>query len=106
AVDILTAPGNALYFSAISAYEILLKNRLGKLDLPIELITDLPREVLNAGWIERPISLSASVMAARFPASHRDPFDRILAAQAIEAKIPVISIDSALDSFGVTRVWK
>lgn len=67
AVDLLSNPRNSIYFSAISASEMLLKNRLGKLNLPIELITGLPREVFNEGWIERPVTLSDSVAAARFP---------------------------------------
>jgi PIN domain nuclease of toxin-antitoxin system len=44
-------------------------------------------------------------MAGRLAGTHRDPFDRMIAAQALALDIPVISIDSKLDAFGVTRIW-
>ncbi|MEI9978841.1 MAG: hypothetical protein WDN23_07505 [Edaphobacter sp.] len=43
--------------------------------------------------------------AGRLPGDHRDPFDRILAAQALAEDIPILSIDPKLDSFGITRIW-
>ncbi len=104
-IDILSDPGNTIYFSAICGYEILLKNRLGKLPLPRALVENLSKEVNIEGWSEKPVTLSASVRAAKFDIAHRDPFDRILAAQSIEAGIPIISIDEALDLFGVDRFW-
>jgi len=104
-IDLLSDSENTIYFSAICGYEILLKNRLGKLPLPPPLVKNLSAEVTTEGWIEKPVTLSASVRAAGFDSVHRDPFDRILAAQSIEAGIPIISIDEALDLFGVDRFW-
>lgn len=103
--DIVSDSENTIYFSAISGYEMLLKNRLGKLQLPPQLIDNLADEVGAEGWVEKTVTLSASARAAKFEAVHRDPFDRILAAQAIDAGIPILSKDGALDAFKVDRVW-
>ena len=103
--EIVSDSENTIYFSAISGYEMLLKYRLGKLQLPPQLVGNLEDEVGAEGWVEKAVSLSASVRAAKFEAAHRDPFDRILAAQAIDAGIPILSKDGALDAFKADRVW-
>ncbi len=102
--EIISDPGNTIYFSAISGYEMLLKNRLGKLELPSQLIETLGDEVRTEGWIEKSVTLSATARAAEFATAHRDPFDRILAAQAIEAGIPILSKDGAFDALKADRV--
>lgn len=102
---LLSSDKTTIYFSAISACEILIKHRRGKLKLPTALVEQLTTEVRAEGWIERSVNLAATVKAAQFEADHRDPFDRILAAQSLTSNIPVVSIDGAMDSFGVQRVW-
>ena len=103
---LVSDPDNTIFFSAISGYEILLKHRLGKLSLPNSLASNLAGEVCTEGWRECPVTLAAAAMAAQFSLSHRDLFDRILAAQAILSALPLISIDGTLDEFtGVDRIW-
>lgn len=103
--DLISDSTNAIYFSSISGYEIIMKHRLGKLQLPPQLANHLGREVATEGWVERGVNLATCVLAAGFVTPHRDPFDRILAAQAIDGDLPLLSIDSALDGFGVNRIW-
>jgi len=51
------------------------------------------------------INTDTALKAGRFTAKHKDPFDRIIAAQALGMNSPIISVDSDLDSFGVRRIW-
>jgi PIN domain nuclease of toxin-antitoxin system len=59
----------------------------------------------EVGFILLPISAETALRAGRFTAEHGDPFDRMIAAQALALDIPVISIDAKLDQFGVRRIW-
>jgi PIN domain nuclease of toxin-antitoxin system len=59
----------------------------------------------EAGYALLSIDAESALRAARFSAPHRDPFDRILAAQALALDIPVVSLDAKLDQFGVRRIW-
>jgi PIN domain nuclease of toxin-antitoxin system len=69
----------------------------------------LEREYLDvmkeAGYTELAIDAGAALRAGRLVADHRDPFDRMIAAQALALDIPVLSPDSQLDQFGVRRIW-
>jgi PIN domain nuclease of toxin-antitoxin system len=59
----------------------------------------------NSGYTLVPINASVALRAGRFRSEHRDPFDRVLAAQALANDIPILSTDAKLDSFGVERIW-
>jgi len=61
--------------------------------------------IYEAGYTLLPITVEHGLMAGRLQGTHRDPFDRMIAAQALELDISVISIDSELDAFGVDRIW-
>jgi len=94
-----------IWVSVASLWEIAIKQSLGKLHLtrPFEKI--FPAQ-LAANSIEvlsiRPEHLA---VIAQLPFHHRDPFDRLLAAQALTEKIPILSADDALDAYGVERIW-
>ncbi len=94
---------NEVWFSAVSAYEIEFKRPLDPLlgALPLELEAAVVAE--GFGW--RPIAVADAVVAARLPRHHRDPWDRILAAQAMREGVPVISRDAKLADFGVSLIW-
>jgi PIN domain nuclease of toxin-antitoxin system len=96
---------NELYVSAASAWEIATKFRLGKLPFAQPLAEDFVAVVTAAGYLLLPITVDHALRAGLLPGDHRDPFDRMLAAQAIHENIPIISNDAKLDAFGVRRVW-
>ena len=94
-----------VHFSPVSAYEIALKNQAGKFPDAQNLLRDYQRELEGAGWTELPLRSSHSLEAGRLPLVHRDPFDRLLAAQALVEDITFVSRDETVDQFGVRRLW-
>jgi PIN domain nuclease of toxin-antitoxin system len=91
--------------SSASVYEISLKVRKGKLPAAAEFESDLIANVEDRlGFVLLPLEPRSMLRAARFEHPHADPFDRMIAAQAIENHLPVLSTDSKLDAFGVRRL--
>ena len=79
--------------------------RLGKLAAAERLERNFLEVMEVAGYTLLPIDVASALRAGRFIANHGDPFDRILAAQAITADMPILSADKKLDDFGVHRIW-
>jgi PIN domain nuclease of toxin-antitoxin system len=96
---------NTIYVSAASAWEIATKVRIGKLAVAAALENRFVQAMEEAGYTLLAINTEDALRAARFPAAHRDPFDRIIAAQALALDIPVISKDPQLDQFNIRRIW-
>lgn len=96
---------NVAMVSAASAWEIATKVRLGRLPG----VEDLERNYLDvmddAGYTLLAIDTEAALRAGRLASDHRDPFDRIIAAQALALDIPVVSPDTAFDQLSVRRLW-
>jgi PIN domain nuclease of toxin-antitoxin system len=105
AAEIMAEPLNEVLVSAVSAWEIVTKVRLGKLPG----IERLEREFLEimekSGYTMLPINVANALRAGRLPAPRRDPFDRMLAAQALASDVPILSKDPKLDAFGIRRLW-
>ena len=102
---LLENPANDLMVSAASAWETATKFRLGKLPgakAVLDDFDDVARR-LSAGIL--PISHFHALLAGSYPQSHRDPFDRILAAQAETEGVPLVRRDRALCQFGVELLW-
>lgn len=97
--------GNVILVSAASAWEISTKVRLGKLPGAEKLERDYLDVMEDAGYTLLDIDTESALRAGRLVAEHRDPFDRMLAAQALSQDIPVLSPDPQLDQFGVRRIW-
>lgn len=95
---------NVKYVSAASAWEIATKARLGKLDAG-PLATNFVVTVEAEGFQILSITADHAQRAGGLVGAHGDPFDRMLAAQALRRSIALVSNDDALDAFGVTRVW-
>lgn len=102
---IVQIPGNELIVSAASAWEIATKYRLGKLEFAQDLAENFVAEVTGAGYLLLAITPEHAQRAGLLAGTHKDPFDRMLAAQAIHENIPLLSNDPLLDDFGVRRVW-
>jgi PIN domain nuclease of toxin-antitoxin system len=101
----IEAAGGARALSVASAWEMAIKSSLGKLDLAKPLGELLPPLLTDAGIELIPIEIADLARVATLPFHHRDPFDRLLAAQALERGLTIVSIDSAFDAYGVARVW-
>jgi len=103
-IDLLDDRGNELLLSIATAWELAIKTNSGKLDTrpilrdiesgqlkgDVEMLATMPSHVIRAGLL---------------PLHHRDPFDRLLAAQALELKVPLLSRDKIFDLYGVERIW-
>lgn len=81
AVDLLQDPGNTLHFSAASIWEVVIKNGLGREDFRVDAHL-LRRGLVENGYRELTIAAQHALAVAQLPSIHRDPFDRILVAQA------------------------
>jgi PIN domain nuclease of toxin-antitoxin system len=98
---------NEILVSAASVHEISLKVRRGKLPEAAEFEADLISNIENRlGYTLLPLEPESMMRAARFEDLHADPFDRMIAAQAIQNNLPVLSTDSRLEVFGVRRLKK
>ncbi len=97
---------NEVFVSAASAWEVATKHRLGRLPGAGPLAVDFAREIRAQGFEPLPISMEHGQVAGAWQSAHRDPFDRMLAAQARGEMMAVVSNDAVFDDFGVARIWQ
>ena len=95
---------NAILISAAVAWEVAVKTKTGRVNFESYLATwfDL---VAADGFSEFPILTEHGIRAGLLPLHHKDPFDRILAAQAQAYASPIVSVDGIFDTYGVRRIW-
>ena len=96
---------NEKLVSAASAWEISTKYHLGKLPRAEALMTDFAETIAAHGFLELPLSVADAALAGSLPFHHRDPFDRMLIAQALAGELALVSNETVFDSYGVSRVW-
>jgi PIN domain nuclease of toxin-antitoxin system len=104
ASSIVTDGNNTVLVSALVAWELTIKSAMGKLDA-LPLVIDLSRYIAEEGFAELPISIPQATRAGLLPLHHRDPFDRLLVAQAQDLNIPIVSSERPLDLYDVKRLW-
>jgi PIN domain nuclease of toxin-antitoxin system len=108
AVALIMDPANDVFMSPASYWEIAIKVSIGKLTLhrPYEDFIDLCAN--GYGFVILPIEPrhTARVAALPFPPNHRDPFDRLIVAQALVEGMSVVSADRKIDTYGITRLWQ
>jgi PIN domain nuclease of toxin-antitoxin system len=102
----LEDPGNQLVVSMASGWEMTIKTSLGKLTPPVPIPVLFPGELERLGFEILPIEAAHLHRLLSLPFHHRDPFDRMLIAQALSENWPVVGSDEAFDAYGVTRIWK
>lgn len=102
---LLEEPSTEVIVSAASAWEIATKFRLGKLPSAQAVVTDFDDVVRQLDAHTLAVNHRHALMAGGFEQPHRDPFDRILAAQARLEEMPLVSKDPALPQFGAEIVW-
>lgn len=98
-------PVNRKLVSLASCWEISIKASTGKLQLGELAARFLSREIQQNHFDLLPIALHHATAVETLPFHHRDPFDRLLIAQAQADQLPLVSVDSIFDSYGVTRLW-
>ena len=94
-----------MHVSAASGWEIATKVRLGKLPGVGDLVKTLPQHLRSQGFDLLPITLQQGLHAGSYPMTHRDPFDRLLAAQAELSLLTLVTLDSALQAFPCRLFW-
>lgn len=97
--EMLEAPGNELMFSAASIWEIAIKYRLNRANFDVE-PNRLRRGLLDNFYTELPITSAHGAAVATLPGHHKDPFDRLLLAQAMVEGVLLLTSDAALAQFG------
>ena len=102
---VIADPGNESFVSAASAWEVATKYRIGKLPEAAVFAADVARIVAAHGFTELPISIRHGQIAGSLPGIHKDPFDRILVAQAITEDMAIVSRDAVLGAYGIVRLW-
>jgi PIN domain nuclease of toxin-antitoxin system len=96
---------STLYVSAATAYEIANKVRKGNLPEAEELERRFMAVMDEARFTLVPLDVETALRGGRLVGEHRDPWDRLIAAQALALDVPVISNDVQLDAFGIRRIW-
>jgi PIN domain nuclease of toxin-antitoxin system len=104
-VERLVEGNDEIFISAVSAYEIVYKHRIGKLSQVDQLVQSF--DTLTRVFSYKPLSISIdhSHLAARLVGEHKDPFDRMLAAQSIIEGMPVMTMDRQIAELGARVVW-
>jgi PIN domain nuclease of toxin-antitoxin system len=104
AAAILTDPSTAVLLSVASVWEILIKQQLGKLTMSLPLETVLNQQQAN-GIETLPVMLDHVLALKTLPATHKDPFDRLLVAQANVESATILSADPIFKSYPVNVIW-
>jgi len=101
---LLSRPEINKMLSLVSVWEMAIKIGTGKLKLPVSLESSL-RTARGAGLKLVTIDLNPTLRVEALPWHHRDPFDRLLACQCLDLRLPLLSRDPIFDDYGVDRVW-
>jgi PIN domain nuclease of toxin-antitoxin system len=100
-LDILESPGNDLYLSAASTWEVAIKYANKRLALPGDPSRMVPEWMANTDARPLPVEISHTLVVAALPLHHRDPFDRMLIAQSRIEEMPIVTRDPAFDAYEV-----
>jgi len=102
---VIEEKGHFSLVSAASAWEMATKVRLGRLPVAADLVQDFVADLARERIEILPVSAEHGIRAGLLPGPHKDPFDRMLIAQALTENIPIVSNDRGLDGYGATRLW-
>ena len=98
-------PENQCFLSLASSWEMAIKMSLGRLRLPDTIERFIPQQLAENGFSQLQIDFRHVARVASLALHHRDPFDRLLIAQAMEEKMPVVTVDPLFTKYGVRRIW-
>jgi PIN domain nuclease of toxin-antitoxin system len=95
----------AVFVSAASAWELTTKVRIGKLPIAVKFAVEFRSKVRDLGFQELAVTVEHGQRAGLLPGSHKDPFDRMLIAQAQAEDLPIVSNEQIFDEYHVRRLW-
>lgn len=101
----MASEANTCLLSAASAWEVAIKASIGKLDVGGDVARFVGEQVALNRFVALPIGLDQAARVAALPLHHRDPFDRLLVAQALTEDAAIVSADAVFGRYGVKRVW-
>jgi PIN domain nuclease of toxin-antitoxin system len=101
----LRIENNENLLSIASVWEIAIKSNLGKLDIGVSIKILVEEQIIGNGIELLNITTEHLEIVSTLPLYHRDPFDRLLIAQAMVENLPIIGIDKAFDAYSVQRLW-
>ena len=105
AIDSFTDPKNEVYLSSVSAWEIIVKYRLGKLSLPLSPDKFIPKERKRHMIARLDLSEQDTCHLLKLPSPHKDPFDRMLVCQAIEHSLTILTPDPLVTQYPIRSLW-
>lgn len=103
--DLIGDGGNEFLLSVVSVWEIAIKHARGRLDLPRPPAEYLPDRIAHYGYEPLRVEVSHALQAGSLSAHHNDPFDRLLIAQALVERLPILSADPHFARYGVEVIW-
>jgi PIN domain nuclease of toxin-antitoxin system len=103
--EILESPSSRILISMVTPWEMAIKAGLGKLDAA-DILDDFESLMKRNHYEVAETKIADVVRSGLLPAHHRDPFDRLLAAQALDLRIPILSRDPIFELYGVQRIWE
>jgi PIN domain nuclease of toxin-antitoxin system len=105
ALAAIADPKSQIFVSMVSAYEIAFKVQIGKLPGCAPLAPIFSETMFKSGFTQLEATARHGIDAGRLPLHHRDPWDRILVAQALGEQLELVSNDAKFDAYGVSRLW-
>jgi PIN domain nuclease of toxin-antitoxin system len=96
---------NDILVSSATAWEMAIKAQSGKLRIDSDILDNYDTRLAALGWITLPILPRHALAAPRLPGGHKDPFDRMLAAQALVEGLTLATVDRHFAAFGVSTIW-
>ena len=101
AVESISEPMNVCFVSAVTVWEIQINREIGKLKIPESFVTEISRQ----GFRELPVRWNHTLALSSLPPIHRDPFDRLLVAQAVTDDLTLVSTDQYIKQYDVRTLW-
>lgn len=105
AMAALADPANDRLLSAATIWELAIKVGQGKIGLSMPYRLWMDKAIADLKLIILPVTVEYADRQSTLPPHHKDPFDRLMIAQALVEGIPIVSVDAAFDPYGVTRIW-
>ena len=103
--DLLQAGSVDIFVSPVTAFEIARKHGIGKLTFDVHFLGQFDARIAQLGWTELVLTNAHAVAAGQLTGSHKDPFDRLISAQAIAEGMTVATADPAIAALGAKVVW-